>query len=126
MSSTDETYTAIKEMLKELDDPFTRFLTPEEYATMSASNTSALTGVGLEVTFNSEGECAVVTPISGGPAEDAGLRPGDVITSIDGTSVTGASLYQVRAVLISAPLGVGHERDVTDGAGGSSSSRASW
>ena len=100
MSSTDETYTAIKAMLKELDDPFTRFLTPEEYATMQSSNTSALTGVGLEVTFNGEGECAVVTPISGGPAEDAGLLPGDVIMSIDGTSVAGSSLYQVRTFVM--------------------------
>jgi len=103
MNSTEETYTAIREMLKELDDPFTRFLSPEEFATTLSSTRNSLSGVGLEVTFNAEGECSVVTPISGGPADDAGLRPGDIILSIDGSSVADSSLYSVAQALQGPP-----------------------
>lgn len=37
----------------------------------------------------------VVAPTTGGPAEKAGIRPGDAILAVDGREVTGLSLYEV-------------------------------
>ena len=53
-------------------------------------------GVGLDVVRNEEGNelqsgARVVAVQPGGPAAAAGLRPGDVITGVDGTRITGPS-----------------------------------
>jgi carboxyl-terminal processing protease len=64
-------------MLGKLDDPFTRFLEPEKYASLSESTMSAnITGVGVEMAYGGDGskdaQIVVVAPTPGGPA--VGLR----------------------------------------------------
>ena len=87
-----------------LQDPFTRFLEPEKYASLSESTMSGnITGVGIEMAYGSEDEnqndIVVVAPTPGGPADLAGIRSSDIITAIDGRSVKGLSLYEVADVL---------------------------
>jgi carboxyl-terminal processing protease len=54
-----------------------------------------VTGVGLEVGFDSGTPpmLVVVTPVTGGPADQAGVQPGDAILAIDNTSTEGMGLY---------------------------------
>ncbi len=79
------THDAIREMLGTLDDPFTRFLSPEQYRSLRTNTAGELTGVGLQIGLDGEsGQLVVVTPLSGSPAEDAGFVPQDVIEAIDG------------------------------------------
>ena len=104
MNTTEETYVAIRDMLSLLQDPFTRFLEPEKYASLSESTMSGnITGVGIEMAYGSEDEnqndIVVVAPTPGGPADLAGIRSSDIITAIDGRSVKGLSLYEVADVL---------------------------
>lgn len=73
MNTTEETYVAIRDMLSLLQDPFTRFLEPEKYASLSESTMSGnITGVGIEMAYGSEDEnqndIVVVAPTPGGPA----------------------------------------------------------
>ena len=51
MTERSETYDAIRKLLASLDDPFTRFLEPEQYAQLRKGNSGSVTGVGLEVAF---------------------------------------------------------------------------
>ena len=51
MEEREDTYNAIRESLRLLDDPFTRFLPPERYAALKRGNAGSVTGVGLEVGF---------------------------------------------------------------------------
>jgi carboxyl-terminal processing protease len=96
MDSTEETYEAIKVMLAKLDDPFTRFLEPEKYALLSESTMSAnITGVGVEMAYSDDGGIVVVAPTPGGPADEAGVKPNDLIVAVDGRTVEGLSLYEV-------------------------------
>lgn len=101
MDSTEETYDAIRAMLAKLDDPFTRFLEPEKYALLTESTMSAnITGVGVEMAYGeSDAEIVVVAPTPGGPADEAGVRPADRITAVDGRPVAGLSLYEVADAL---------------------------
>jgi carboxyl-terminal processing protease len=41
----------------------------------------------------------VIAPIAGSPAEDAGLRPGDIISAVDGTSVDGLTVAGARDII---------------------------
>ena len=101
MDSVDQTYDAIRAMLAKLDDPFTRFLEPEKYALLTESTMSAnITGVGVEMAYGeSDAEIVVVAPTPGGPADEAGVRPADRITAVDGRPVAGLSLYEVADAL---------------------------
>lgn len=87
LSEHKAAYVAIQNMLKTLDDPFTRFLDPEQYRSLQVNTSGELTGVGLQIALNPQtGKLEVVSPIAGSPAEKAGLRPRDRIVKIEGVA----------------------------------------
>ncbi len=89
----EEAYTAVREMLKQLDDPYTRFMDPQEFNNMQIDTSGELTGVGIQISQEEDTKkIVVVSPIEQTPAYEAGLLSGDVITSIDGTSTEGMEL----------------------------------
>jgi carboxyl-terminal processing protease len=80
---------AIPEMLHTLD-PHSSFYDPKAYARMKEDQHGKYYGVGMLISPQ-QGKVVVVYPIEGSPAFRAGVHPGDVITSIDGTSAAGMS-----------------------------------
>lgn len=79
------TYDAIREMLASLDDPYTRFLPPEQYRSLQTSTAGELTGVGLQIAKDEADQVLqVIAPIEGSPASAADLQPRDRIVAIDG------------------------------------------
>lgn len=89
----EEAYTAVREMLKKLDDPYTRFMDPQEFKNMQIDTSGELTGVGITISQDEKTKkIVVVSPIEGTPASEAGVLSGDVITSIDGKSTEGMDL----------------------------------
>jgi len=89
----EDTYRAIEELLASLDDPYTRFLPPDRFATMTTSTAGSLTGVGLQIAVDPDtATLVVVSPIEGSPAEKAQLQPLDRIVAIDGVPTTGLTL----------------------------------
>jgi carboxyl-terminal processing protease len=80
---------AVKGMLTSLD-PHSAYLTDDDYDNLQESTEGQFTGLGIEIGYRG-GFIAIVTPIDGSPAIDAGLQAGDVILKIDGTSTQGMS-----------------------------------
>jgi carboxyl-terminal processing protease len=97
-------YTTIQDMLKTLDDPFTRFLEPEKYRSLQVSTSGELIGVGLQIALNSRGGLEVITPIENSPAQKAGLNPRDRILKIEGLSTENLTLDEA-ATRLRGPLG---------------------
>lgn len=101
LTTREDTYEEIKSMLKSLDDPFTRFLEPDQYQALKGATRGDVTGVGLEVSFPSssargksgKAPLVVISPSPGGPAERAGIKAGDEILQIDGLDTESMSLY---------------------------------
>nr|WP_245788970.1 carboxyl-terminal processing protease CtpC [Spirulina major] len=86
----EEAYTAIREMLETLDDPYTRFMDPEEFEDMQIDTSGSLTGVGIQIAKDEESDrLIVVSPIDDSPAFNAGIIAKDIITKIDGQDTLG-------------------------------------
>jgi carboxyl-terminal processing protease len=81
----------MKGIVRELGDPYSEFLDPEEKRTFDQSLAGEFSGVGIEITLES-GILTVITPLVGSPAETAGMRAGDRILFIDGVSTEGKTL----------------------------------
>jgi len=88
------TYSAIRGMLNSLDDPYTRFLDPEEYKSLKEENEGEFEGIGaqLDGVPTKDGRIRIVKPIAGGPASKAGVKRSDEIIKVDGVSVVGLSV----------------------------------
>ncbi|MEA5569808.1 carboxyl-terminal processing protease CtpA [Calothrix sp. UHCC 0171] len=105
ISDQQAAYTAIQKMLKSLDDPFTRFLDPEQYRSLQVNTSGELTGVGLQIALNGEsGKLEVVAPIAGSPADKAGIQPRDRIIQIEGTLTEKLTLDEAAAKM-RGPIG---------------------
>ena len=103
-SDKEEAYEAIREMLKQLDDPYTRFMNPEEFNNMQIDTSGELTGVGIQITKEEETKnIVVIAPIEGTPASQAGIISKDIIQEIDGKSTKGMELNDVVSLIRGKP-----------------------
>ncbi|HEY9738774.1 MAG TPA: carboxyl-terminal processing protease CtpC [Trichocoleus sp.] len=94
-ASQEDAYVAIREMLEKLEDPYTRFMDPQEFRNMQIDTSGELTGVGIQISQEEETqEIVVVSPIEDTPAFEAGIRPKDVILEIDGESTAEMDLNE--------------------------------
>ena len=85
--NADDAYVAIREMLNNLNDPYTRFLDPKEFNEMRIDTSGELTGIGIQISKDSEsGFLIIVSPIEGSPAFESGIQAKDKIISIDNVS----------------------------------------
>ncbi|MFJ7938978.1 S41 family peptidase [Peribacillus sp. NPDC096622] len=81
---------AINGMIESLDDPYSAYMDKKEASSFHESISSSFEGIGAEIQ-EQDGQIMVVSPIKGSPAEKAGVKPNDIILSVDGKSVEGLS-----------------------------------
>jgi carboxyl-terminal processing protease len=93
VSTKDMIYGALNGMMKSLD-PFSTFLTPEQYGEFKQETEGEFGGVGIEIGMD-KGRPIVISPIEGTPAHRAGIRSGDMIIEIDGEDTSNMSLFDV-------------------------------
>jgi carboxyl-terminal processing protease len=88
---------AIQGLMDAVNDPgHTGYLTAAEVAARNQSLSGTFVGVGAVVTLRNNA-VTIVRILPGSPAQDAGVRAGEVILRVDGVSVAGQSLAQVVA-----------------------------
>jgi carboxyl-terminal processing protease len=93
VKSDEAAYSAIEGLVQSLDDPYTTFLRPAKAQNFRSQIKGEVTGIGAQVEDKS-GILTIVTPLTGSPAERAGLLPGDEILAADGTSLTGIGFLE--------------------------------
>src|ERR1051325_9956096 len=79
---------SIKGMVSSLDDRFSNYFTPAEYQKFNEQQNGEFAGIGVQVTKAAAG-LHVVTVYDDSPAEQAGIKVGDVITGVGRTSLKG-------------------------------------
>lgn len=82
-----------------LKDPYSAYLSKEEYEEVKISTTGEFQGVGVTMAPDSAGYINVVSPIDDSPAAKAGIQSGDKIIAIDGDTVSGSSIDKAVAMM---------------------------
>src|SRR5262249_782490 len=73
---------SLQQMLRHLD-PYTTYIDPEALSRFTTETTGKFKGIGIQIRENrSRGMLQVITPLKGSPAHKAGLKTGDLISSI--------------------------------------------
>lgn len=92
---------ALKGMFEHLD-PYSEYLTPEEFAELKVDTTGEFGGLGIEVILEDD-ILTVVCPLEDTPAFRAGVLPGDKIIEVEGASTEGMSITDAVRLLRGKP-----------------------
>lgn len=111
---------AINGILQALGDPHTVYIDPESYSLGIDVISGTFEGIGAQVEQDPvSGEIVIVTPFRSSPAEEAGVRAGDIVRSVDGESTDGWTVAQaVKRIRgeegTAVILGIEHSDGVTE------------
>jgi carboxyl-terminal processing protease len=100
---------AIRGMVDSVEDPYSSFLSPEDFQGTINDISGTFEGIGAEIgavdntgnaadcsTFGPDCHMVIIAPLAGSPAEAAGLKPGDVVSSVDGATLDGLTPDEAR------------------------------
>lgn len=99
---------AIKGMIDALGDPYSSYLTSQEYRDSLQGLSGQFEGIGAEIatqaadgsqgcaTLGADCRLLIIAAIAGSPAEQAGLLGGDLVLAADGTSLDGLTVDEAR------------------------------
>jgi carboxyl-terminal processing protease len=100
---------AIKGMIDALGDPYSSYLSPDDFKNSLQGISGQFEGIGAEIgpvdgagetsdcaTLGPDCRLVIIAPIEGSPAQKAGLRPGDVVSAVDGSGLDGLTLDDAR------------------------------
>ena len=103
-TNQDKVYAAIEGLTSAYGDPYTVFMPPAASTDFNTNISGDFQGVGMELALDDNGNIVVVAPLKDTPAYNAGVKTGDILLSINGTST--ASMDIDTAVdLIRGPAG---------------------
>ena len=95
---------AVAGMVQALNDPYSAYLSPDEYKLTQSDVTGTFSGIGAQVGLNDANQTVILSPFENSPAAEAGIKTGDVILAVNGTSTQGLSLTET-VLLIRGPSG---------------------
>lgn len=88
-------YGAISGMVQSLGDPYTMFLPPVQQTKFQQQLAGEFSGIGAELGGTPDGkQILIIAPLTGSPAEKAGIKAGDIILGVDSASTQGWTLQQ--------------------------------
>lgn len=86
---------AAKAMVEALDDRWSYYIPASQYEAHMEQMNNAYVGIGITIQQESGG-MRIMEVYAGGPAEEAGIQPEDVITAVDGTDIQDLSTTEIR------------------------------
>ncbi len=87
----------VRQLRKQYDDRFTHYFDPKQNQQLTESLESSFSGVGMTVGSNTEKGLEVGYVFRKSPAKRAGIKPGDVIVTVDGESIRGQEVSLIVA-----------------------------
>jgi carboxyl-terminal processing protease len=98
-----EAYAAIRQTLRKLDDPYTRFMDPRQFEALTTQTNGEITGIGISLGAangqNSANKLQILEIVEKSPADQAGIKVGDILLSIDGKSTTTMNVSEAAKLI---------------------------
>ena len=88
---------AVKGYVAGLEDEYTEYFTKEEYEDFMIDVNGNYVGIGIYMAQDKYENIVVLMPIEGSPAEEAGLKTGDIITKVNGEECSGMELSLIAS-----------------------------
>lgn len=89
---------AINGMIESLDDPYSDYMNEVDAKNFHESISASFQGIGAEIS-QKDNHIVIVSPLKGSPAEKAGLKPNDIILTVDGKSLQGVSTMEAVTLI---------------------------
>lgn len=86
-------------MVNSIGDNWSYYMSPEQYEAYKLTSSNEYAGIGASVKENDSGDFEISDVQEGTPAHTAGLKPGQIILSVDGESVEGKTLEEVSTLI---------------------------
>jgi len=102
-SNADKLHGAVNGLVNSLGDPYTEYFPPAESKQFEQDVQGNFGGIGAEL-GEKDGQLVVIAPLPGTPASKAGLKAGDAILAINGSSTDSLSI-DVAVNMIRGPEG---------------------
>jgi carboxyl-terminal processing protease len=83
---------ALKGMLNVLEDPYSEYMTVDEFNDLIEQTSGEYSGIGVYVSVTEDNRIIIVAPIEDTPADQAGLKTGDYISRVNGVEYAGDEL----------------------------------
>ncbi|NLY86609.1 MAG: S41 family peptidase [Tissierellia bacterium] len=93
----------LKGMLQSLGDPYSNYMTKDEFASLLQQTSGTYAGIGIVVTPGEDNLITVVSPIEGTPGERAGIKSGDKILKVDGKEYLADNMDEAVKVMKGEP-----------------------
>ncbi len=99
-TTREQAYAAVRETLKKLGDPYTRFMNPKEYQTLTSQTSGEVSGIGIRMEINQRTQLlTIVEALENSPALKAGIKEGDIILAIDGKSTKNLNIEDASKLI---------------------------
>lgn len=103
-TSKDQAYAAIRTALKKLDDPYTRFMDPDQFTALTTQTSGELSGIGVKLEVDKTTKVlTIVEPMDGSPAMKVGLKAGDQLLAINGKTTRGMDVGTASTIIRGKP-----------------------
>ena len=102
VKTIDDAKVVIDTMLESLEDPYTRFLTRDEFIEQNNSILSKLSGIGVNI-INDSGKIKILNVMENTPAQFADIKVNDILMAVDDVKVSGLTLAEVSN-LVKGPV----------------------
>lgn len=89
---------ALGAMVSSLGDRWSYYMDAEAYSYLQLRRDNAYVGIGVTINYEEDG-LHIQSVVEGGPAEAAGLLPGEIITAADGNDLTGDNVYDGSSLI---------------------------
>lgn len=93
----------LKGLLQSLEDPYSVYMTKEEFKNIMEETSGSFGGIGVVVSPGEDNLITVVSPIEGTPGERAGIKSGDKIIKVNGQEFLGENMDSAVKVMRGEP-----------------------
>ena len=87
-------------MVAALDDPYSFYYNAEQFSDMWEDDEGEYAGIGIQISASYVTElCTIIRAFEGSPAEQAGLRKGDILVTVEDLDVTAYTLQEAVDIM---------------------------